>query len=71
MADVLETRKGIGDLLLPTENSFLMYKMLPNAHLHLYPDSGHGFLYQYSAHFAELIHQFLEDRHLSKTASRL
>ena len=41
-----------------------MYKMLPNAHLHLYPDSGHGFLYQYAEHFASLINSFCADEHL-------
>lgn len=30
------------------------------AQLHLYPDSGHGFLYQYAAHFASLINSFLD-----------
>ncbi|KAK3937432.1 putative aminoacrylate hydrolase-like protein [Diplogelasinospora grovesii] len=52
---------GAEDMLLPTENSFLMYKLLPNAHLHLYPDSGHGFLYQYADHFTALINMFLDE----------
>lgn len=51
---------GSQDLLLPTENSYLMYRTLPNAYLHLYPDSGHGFLYQYADHFSFLINLFLD-----------
>lgn len=47
-------------MLLPTENSYLMYRMLPNAYLHLYPDSGHGFLYQYADHFSFLVNLFLD-----------
>ncbi|KAF4124755.1 alpha/beta hydrolase fold [Geosmithia morbida] len=64
---------GCDDLLLPTENSILMWKMLRHAgaHLHLYPDSGHGFLYQYAGHFAKLINDFLEQPDERHTSSRL
>jgi pimeloyl-ACP methyl ester carboxylesterase len=53
---------GSEDLLLPTENSILMWKMLNHAQaqLHLYPDSGHGFLYQYADHFASTVNAFLD-----------
>lgn len=39
-----------------------MWKLLANAdgQLHLYPDSGHGFLYQYASQFAQLINDFLD-----------
>ncbi|KAL7923433.1 alpha/beta-hydrolase [Trichoderma austrokoningii] len=52
---------GCNDLLLPTDNSILMWKMLSfaDARLHLFPDSGHGFLYQYADEFAELVNAFL------------
>lgn len=39
-----------------------MWKMLKNknAELHLYPDSGHGFLYQYADKFSQLVNDFLD-----------
>lgn len=37
---------GDQDLLIPTPNSFELAQLLPHAHLHIYPNSGHGFLYQ-------------------------
>ena len=46
-------------MLLPTENNLLMYNKLSNASLHMFPDSGHGFLYQYASEFAALINDFL------------
>ncbi|KAL0465934.1 Alpha/Beta hydrolase protein [Neurospora intermedia] len=51
---------GAHDMVFPLENSYLMYKTLPNAYLHLYPDSGHGFLYQCADHFSSLINLFLD-----------
>ncbi len=36
-----------------------MYQKLSNARLHLFPDSGHGFLYQFADEFASLINGFL------------
>ncbi|KAL5617532.1 hypothetical protein FOBRF1_006280 [Fusarium oxysporum] len=62
---------GSEDLLLPTENSIVIWKKLKNAQaqLHLYPDSGHGFLYQYADDFSKLINIFLDDE--PKLSSRL
>ncbi|PON21919.1 hypothetical protein TGAM01_v209175 [Trichoderma gamsii] len=42
---------GDNDILIPTVNSWVMFKRLTNAdaHLHLYPDVGHGFLNEYAA----------------------
>ncbi|KAF7540098.1 hypothetical protein G7Z17_g12284 [Cylindrodendrum hubeiense] len=53
---------GNNDVLMPTENSILMWKKLTNAasHLHLYPNSGHGFIFQYSESVALLINHFLD-----------
>ncbi|TQS33436.1 hypothetical protein Golomagni_06220 [Golovinomyces magnicellulatus] len=53
---------GSDDLLLPTENSILMYNKLrhANAQLHLFPNSGHGFLYQYAKDLSKLINDFLD-----------
>ncbi|ANB75902.1 hypothetical protein AYM40_26765 [Paraburkholderia phytofirmans OLGA172] len=44
---------GSNDIMVPTPNSFLMSQKLPNAQLILYPDSGHGFLFQYPELFVE------------------
>ncbi|KAK7532807.1 Alpha/Beta hydrolase protein [Phyllosticta citribraziliensis] len=53
---------GSDDVLIPTENSVVLWRNLVNskAHLHLFPDSGHGFLYQYAEMFARLVHDFLD-----------
>ncbi|KAH7063047.1 Alpha/Beta hydrolase protein [Macrophomina phaseolina] len=53
---------GSNDLLLPTSNSYLMWKKLVmgEPHLHLFPDSGHGFLYQYAGQFSRLVNEFLD-----------
>ena len=49
-------------MLLPTENSILLWKKLSHAgaELHLYPDAGHGFLYQKAGPFAALVNTFLD-----------
>ena len=51
------------DLLAPTENSITLWRKLVNADvtLHLYPDSGHGFLNEYHEHFARLVNEFLDE----------
>jgi len=51
---------GDNDLLIPTANSFELAQLLPNAHLHIYPNSGHGFLYQHAELFAKHIDMFLD-----------
>lgn len=50
---------GHSDVMLPTVNSFILSQRLPNAELHLYPDSGHGFLFQYASAFSRLVNDFL------------
>jgi pimeloyl-ACP methyl ester carboxylesterase len=50
---------GSNDIMMPTVNSFILFKNLPNAQLILYPDSGHGFLFQYPELFAEHVSLFL------------
>ncbi|KIX95294.1 uncharacterized protein Z520_08811 [Fonsecaea multimorphosa CBS 102226] len=54
---------GSNDLLVPTENSIVLWRRLTGceASLHLYPDSGHGFLDEYNVHFAQLVNDFLDD----------
>jgi len=51
---------GSNDVMLPTAQSFSLYQNLPNAQLILYPDSGHGFLFQYPELVAEHIRIFLD-----------
>jgi pimeloyl-ACP methyl ester carboxylesterase len=37
---------GNDDIMVPTINSFTLSQHIPNAQLILYPDSGHGALFQ-------------------------
>lgn len=46
--------------MIPTPNSFTLQQQLPNAQLILYPDSGHGHLYQYANLFARHVLDFLQ-----------
>ncbi|KAL7793986.1 Alpha/Beta hydrolase protein [Trichoderma afarasin] len=53
---------GSDDAIIPTKNSILMWEKMnhPNAALHIFPDAGHGFLYQYADAYAALINDFLD-----------
>jgi pimeloyl-ACP methyl ester carboxylesterase len=42
---------GKHDLLVPTINSYILQQHLPNATLIIYPDSGHGAIFQFSKLF--------------------
>jgi pimeloyl-ACP methyl ester carboxylesterase len=42
---------GKHDLLVPTINSYILQQHLPNATLIIYPDSGHGAIFQFSELF--------------------
>ncbi|MBV9001990.1 MAG: alpha/beta hydrolase, partial [Solirubrobacterales bacterium] len=53
---------GDNDRLVPTKNSHLLAEHLPNAQLKIYPDAGHGFLFQYPAEFAVEVERFLKGR---------
>jgi len=50
---------GDNDIMVPTVNSFLLAGHIPDAELIIYPDSGHGFLFQYPAQFAAEVNAFL------------
>jgi pimeloyl-ACP methyl ester carboxylesterase len=50
---------GDNDIMVPTINSYIVSQRIPNAQLIIYPDSGHGFLFQYSDLFAEHVSMFL------------
>ncbi|WP_371671713.1 alpha/beta hydrolase [Streptomyces sp. NBC_00289] len=51
---------GESDILMPAKNSHLLARYLPNAQLHIYPDAGHGFLYQYAVTFGTEVNTFLD-----------
>jgi pimeloyl-ACP methyl ester carboxylesterase len=50
---------GAHDVMVHAYNSYAMTQKLPNARLVLYPDSGHGFLFQYPDAFAREVVEFL------------
>ena len=52
--------QGHDDFMIPTVNSFVMQQRIPNARLKIWPDSGHGFLYQYAEELAEDVNRFLD-----------
>ena len=51
---------GSNDVMIPTYNSFLMAQRIPKAQLIVYPDSGHGALFQYPEQFVRHSLDFLD-----------
>jgi pimeloyl-ACP methyl ester carboxylesterase len=51
---------GSRDTMLPASNAYAMFKELSNAQLVLYPDSGHGALFQYHETFVSHVRTFLD-----------
>ena len=51
---------GNDDLIAPTIHSYVLYQRIPMAQLILYPDSGHGALFQYHALFVSHVNTFLD-----------
>jgi pimeloyl-ACP methyl ester carboxylesterase len=50
---------GNADIMTPTSNSFILQQQLRDAQLHIYPDSGHGHLYQVPESYAKQLEVFL------------
>jgi pimeloyl-ACP methyl ester carboxylesterase len=50
---------GKTDVMVPASNSYALFQALPNATLLLYPDSGHGALFQYADDFVAQSLRFL------------
>jgi pimeloyl-ACP methyl ester carboxylesterase len=51
---------GIYDIVVPAVNSWILASNLPNALLVIYPDAGHGSLYQYADSFNDHVLRFLQ-----------
>lgn len=51
---------GSKDVMAPTRNSVVLYEHIPNAQLSLYPDSGHGALFQHHDLFVSQVATFLD-----------
>ena len=50
---------GTDDQLAPVANDHILARLIPGARLVLYPDAGHGFLFQDWTRFASLVQSFL------------
>lgn len=50
---------GIDDVMVPTTNSVDMARRIPGAQLQLFPDSGHGGIFQYYDEFSTRVMEFL------------
>jgi pimeloyl-ACP methyl ester carboxylesterase len=51
---------GSHDIMVPTVNSYLMAQRIPDAELVIYPDSGHGSLFQYPHRVVTHVNEFLD-----------
>jgi pimeloyl-ACP methyl ester carboxylesterase len=53
---------GSNDVIITTVNSFILQQQLPNAQLIIYPDTGHGQLFQYPELFVRHVSMFLDQK---------
>jgi pimeloyl-ACP methyl ester carboxylesterase len=51
---------GYDDIMVPTANSVILFKAIPRAQLILYPDSGHGALFEFADLFVQHTNRFLD-----------
>jgi pimeloyl-ACP methyl ester carboxylesterase len=52
---------GDNDIMAPTINSMELARKLPNAELSIFPDAGHGAIFQYHDVFVDQALRFLQD----------
>ncbi len=45
--------------MIPTANTHILARHIPNARVRIYADAGHGFLFQFPTEFAEIVARFL------------
>jgi pimeloyl-ACP methyl ester carboxylesterase len=51
---------GNHDIMMPTINSYILAQNIPQAELIIYPDAGHGSLFQYPSLFVDHLSRFLD-----------
>jgi pimeloyl-ACP methyl ester carboxylesterase len=51
----------VNDIMIASINSWHLAQNIPNAHLLIYPDAGHGAQFQYPDRFLKHAIQFLEE----------
>ncbi|KAJ2974569.1 hypothetical protein NQ176_g5985 [Zarea fungicola] len=59
--DALVTN-GDNDLVVPTQNSWVLARQLSRANYVQFPSSGHGHLFQYAGYYAKLVGEFLDGK---------
>ena len=52
---------GDKDMQVPTENSYIMHEKIKNSQLIIYPNAGHGSIFQYAEEFSKELVAFLEE----------
>lgn len=52
---------GDNDIMVPTENSFMLSESISDAQLIIYPNAGHGHLFQHPIRFANHVNTFLNE----------
>ena len=52
---------GDKGMQVPTENSYHMHEKIKNSKLIIYPNAGHGSIFQYADEFSTELIAFLED----------
>jgi pimeloyl-ACP methyl ester carboxylesterase len=61
MAALIFVANGDRDGLFPAIDSAVLAREIPRSSLAIYPDSGHGFLFQYVDRFSEDVLRFLRN----------
>ena len=50
---------GDNDVMVPTQNSYDMHEKIQDSKLIIYPDAGHGAIFQYAEEFVDELNNFL------------